>query len=124
MRIYAKFAEEAERADITVGDIHDISNKVWGIPVEKGFRHPGVVLSAARTYHKAVVAKGRDSNKILPKLKRLYYVVKPSAENKLDKDTAFYCVAEEASLAALQQDDFRGRLSDSDLQNLSDFCCF
>ena len=124
LRLYERFIKETGRADINIGDVHDVSNKVWQIPIEKAYRHPGAVLAPGRSYHKAIVSKGQDIKKVPDKLKWMYCVIEPSEDNKLAKDTGFYFLPNETPLAALQEDNLRGRLSRADLNKLFDFCCF
>ena len=122
LRVYNNLKKAPPKRTINTGDIHNISNKVWQIPIEKGYRHPGAVLGQGGSYHRAAVSQGTDVKNIWNM--KLCYVVNPSDENNLEKTTGFSVAPREIHMVALHTDNFRGRLSDTDLENLLDLCVF
>lgn len=122
LRVYNNFKKAPPAHTIHAGDIHNIPNKVWQIPIEKKFQHPGAVLGQGGSYHKARASKGTDADKIWNK--KLCYVISASDDNGLDKSTGFDVVPKEIPLVALQAGNLRGHLSYTDLENLLNLCSF
>lgn len=122
LRVYNNLKKVTAQRNISIGDIHNISNKVWQIPIEKGYTHPGAVLGQGGSYHRVTVSKGTDVKNIMNS--KLCYVVSPSDENKLEKPTGFDVAHREIQMVAMQTDNFRGSLSDTDLENLLNLSSF
>lgn len=122
LRVYNNLKKAPPEHTINTGDIHNISNKVWKIPIDKGYTHPGAVLGQGGSYHRVTVSKGTDVKNI--RNSKLCYFVGPSDENKLKKPTGFDVAPKEIRMVALQTDNFRGCLSDTDLENLINLCSF
>lgn len=120
LKVYQDLKKAPPVRTINSGDIHNISNKVWRIPIDKGSTHPGAVLDQGVSYHRVVVSKGTDVKNI--RNMKLCYIVNPSGENKLEKPTGFSVASREIQMVALQTDNFRGTLSDTDLNNLLNLC--
>ena len=102
--------------EIRIGQIYNVSNKAWKIPIYLGKKHPGVFCKLGVSLRKALLFKGTDAaNK---KGWKVYIDIAPDSSNGLTKLTAFDIFLREIGLVALQHDNYMGELNEDDLKRL------